>query len=96
MTTFSKPFEMDELAARVRSAIRSRSMRADPVLRSRTLVLHPDAKVVTKEGVVVSLSAREFALLELLMRRPGCRCHAANSKNACSAGEKKWPAMRWK
>ena len=66
-----KPFEMDELAARLRSAVRARSGRADPVLRSAALALHPDTKIVTKDGVIVSLSAREFALLELLMRRPG-------------------------
>lgn len=66
-----KPFEMDELAARLRSAIRSRSGRADPVLRSGDVVLHPDTKLVTKNDTAVSLSAREFALLELLMRRPG-------------------------
>jgi two-component system response regulator QseB len=66
-----KPFEMEELAARLRSTVRSRSGRADPVLRSGALALHPDTKMVTNEGTVVSLSAREFALLELLMRRPG-------------------------
>lgn len=66
-----KPFEIDELAARLRSAIRSRSGRADPVLRSGALALYPDTKIVTKDSVAVSLSAREFALLELLMRRPG-------------------------
>jgi two-component system response regulator QseB len=66
-----KPFEMDELAARVRSAIRARSGRADPVLHSGTLTLHPATKKVAQGGVNVSLSAREFALLELLMRRPG-------------------------
>lgn len=66
-----KPFEMEELAARLRSTVRSRSGRADPVLRSGAMALHPDTKIVTKDGVLVSLSAREFALLELLMRRPG-------------------------
>ena len=66
-----KPFELDELAARLRSALRSRSGRADPVLRSGDLALHPDSKVVTKAGATMPLSAREFALLELLMRRPG-------------------------
>lgn len=66
-----KPFELDKLAARLRSALRSRSGRADPVLRSGDLALHPDTKVVTKAGAIVPLSARELALLELLMRRPG-------------------------
>jgi len=55
----------------LRSTLRSRSGRADPVLRSGSLALHPDTKVVTQQGAVVGLSAREFALLELLMRRPG-------------------------
>lgn len=66
-----KPFEMDELAARLRAAIRARSGRADPVLRSANLALYPDTKKVTKNGTDIALSAREFALLELLMRRPG-------------------------
>ena len=66
-----KPFEIDELAARLRSSIRSRSGQADPVLRSGGLALHPDTKIVTHGGAAVNLSAREFALLELLMRRPG-------------------------
>lgn len=66
-----KPFEIEELAARLRSTVRSRSGQADPVLRSGPIALQPDTKMVTKDGVVVTLSAREFALLELLMRRPG-------------------------
>ena len=66
-----KPFEMEELAARLRSTVRSRSGRADPVLRSGAIALHPDTKMVTREGAAVGLTAREFALLELLMRRPG-------------------------
>ena len=45
-----KPFEMDELAARLRSAIRRRSGRADLVLRSGDLALHPDTKMVTQAG----------------------------------------------
>ena len=66
-----KPFEMEELAARLRSTVRSRSGGADPVLRSGAIALHPDTKMVTQDDIAVSLSAREFALLELLMRRPG-------------------------
>lgn len=66
-----KPFEMEELAARLRSTVRSRCGGADPVLRSGAIALHPDTKMATRDGVMVALSAREFALLELLMRRPG-------------------------
>ena len=91
-----KPFEMEELAARLRSTVRSRSGRADPVLRSGAIALHPDTKMVTHDGAVVRLSAREFALLELLMRRPAFPCRVQNSKNACWDGAKRWPAMRWR
>ncbi len=73
-----KPFEIEELAARLRSTVRSRSGQADPVLRSGGIALHPDSKIVTKDGMVVALSAREFALLELLMRRPGIPLSRAN------------------
>lgn len=66
-----KPFDMEELAARLRAAVRRRSGHADPVLRSGAIALHPDTRRVTRDGVAVNLSAREFALLELLMRRPG-------------------------
>lgn len=73
-----KPFEIEELAARLRSTVRSRSGQSDPVLRSGAIALHPDTKMVTKDGVAVNLSARELALLELLMRRPGIPMSRAN------------------
>ena len=73
-----KPFEIEELAARLRSTVRSRSGQSDPVLRSGAIALHPDTKMVTREGVAVNLSARELALLELLMRRPGIPMTRAN------------------
>jgi two-component system response regulator QseB len=66
-----KPFEIDELAARLRSAVRRRSGRADPVMHSGAIQLHPDTKIVTVQGQRVALSAREFAIMELLMRHPG-------------------------
>ena len=91
-----KPFEIEELAARLRSTVRSRSGQADPVLRSGTIALHPDTKMVTKDGVGVTLSAREFALLELLMRRPGIPLSRANLEERLLGWAKRCPATRWR
>lgn len=66
-----KPFDLDELAARVRALLRRRSGRADPVLRWGQLELDPGTHAVTLEGKPIALSGREFALLEALLERPG-------------------------
>lgn len=66
-----KPFHLDEMVARLHALIRRRSDNAHPVLRHGPLVLDPLRKTVTMEGVPVELSAREFAVLETLMQRPG-------------------------
>ncbi len=66
-----KPFDLDELAARVRALLRRGSGRADPVLELRGLRLDPAAHEVTLDGTPVALSAREFALLQLLLEHPG-------------------------
>ena len=70
-----KPFELDELAARIRAVMRRHSGRAQPVLRHAGITLDPATRQVTREvgGLAqpVLLSAREFAVLEALMARPG-------------------------
>ena len=66
-----KPFSFDELAARIRALLRRRSGVAEPVLRQGALTLDPSTHEVRLEGEPVHLSAREFALLEALLRRPG-------------------------
>ena len=66
-----KPFDLDELAARIRALLRRKSGRPAPVLEHLGVVLDPAAHRVTQEGVEVALSPREFALLQLLMERPG-------------------------
>ncbi len=66
-----KPFDLDELAARVRALLRRGSGRADPVLELRGLRLDPAAHEVTLDGAPVALSAREVALLQLLLEHPG-------------------------
>jgi two-component system response regulator QseB len=66
-----KPFDLDELAARIRALGRRRAGRAVPQLRHGTLFLDPVTREVTQDGAPVALSPREFALLEALLTRPG-------------------------
>jgi len=66
-----KPFELDELAARLRALLRRSSGRAVPVLTHGEVELDPAAHEVRRNGEPVALSAREFALLEALLARPG-------------------------
>ena len=66
-----KPFELDELSARMRAVLRRHSGRAQPLLSHGGVTLDPATRQVTREGVPVLLSAREFAVLEALMARPG-------------------------
>jgi len=67
----TKPFDPDELTARMR-ALQRRSMgRAQPTLSYRELRVDPAGRTVTREGRAVEISAREFAvLLALLESRP--------------------------
>ena len=66
-----KPFELDELNARIRAVLRRHSGRAQPVYTHGPVTLDPATHQVTREGQPVVLSAREFAVLEALMARPG-------------------------
>jgi DNA-binding response OmpR family regulator len=66
-----KPFDLDELAARVRAIARRRGGRADPVLKVGAIVLDPATLRATAYGEAVPLSRREFAVLSALMERPG-------------------------
>ncbi|MCW7538725.1 response regulator [Aquabacterium sp. A7-Y] len=66
-----KPFDLDELVARIRALLRRQAGSASPVYQAGDLVLDPVRKRVTLAGEAVLLSAREFALLEALMIRPG-------------------------
>ena len=66
-----KPFELDELNARMRAVLRRHAGRGEPVLEHGALRLDPATRQVTLDGAPVQLSAREFAVLEALMQRPG-------------------------
>ena len=66
-----KPFELDELNARIRAVLRRHAGRAEPLLSAGGVTLDPATRRVAKDGVPVPLSAREFAVLEALARQAG-------------------------
>lgn len=65
-----KPFDLEELSARVRAALRRGATQHAPELRHGAVTLDPAAKRVTLDGMPITLTAREFAVLHALMRRP--------------------------
>jgi two-component system response regulator QseB len=66
-----KPFDLDELLARMRAVLRRHQGQAQPLLRHGNVCLNPATRQVSLAGEPVLLSARELALLEALMQRPG-------------------------
>ena len=66
-----KPFDLDELAARVRAIARRGTGRATPSIAAGGIVIDPATLTVTVDGDAVSVSRREFAVLSALMERPG-------------------------
>lgn len=66
-----KPFDLDELSARMRAVQRRHAGRAEPVIENGPLRMNPATHELTLNGTPVSLSAREFALLQALLEEPG-------------------------
>ncbi len=67
----TKPFELDELIARVHALARRRSGRAHPELRLGALQVDPITREARLDGEPLSLAPREFDLLHALIERPG-------------------------
>jgi two-component system OmpR family response regulator/two-component system response regulator QseB len=63
----TKPFDPDELAARMRALRRRAAGRSQALLRHGDLVLDPAARTAVRAGVPVALSGREFAVLQALL-----------------------------
>jgi two-component system, OmpR family, response regulator len=66
-----KPFDTDELLARIRALIRRSAGHAEPVFSHKGVTLNPATREATVNGEAVSLSAREWAVLEPMLLRPG-------------------------
>lgn len=66
-----KPFDFGELVARVRALLRRGAPERPAVLTAADLSLDPAARTVTRSGRAIELTAREFAVLEFLVRHAG-------------------------
>jgi two-component system response regulator QseB len=66
-----KPFDLDELFARLRALIRRSLGRADPVIKIGSISLNPASHEVLFDNALVDLSQREFSLLQLLIESSG-------------------------
>jgi len=66
-----KPFDLDEVTARMRSVLRRAAGRGDSSIRHGDLTMDTAAHTVERNGAPVALSAHEYAVLEALLQRPG-------------------------
>ncbi len=66
-----KPFDLDELSARIRALLRRSAGRSEPTIERGELVIKPETREVFFRGEPVLLSSKEYALLVALADRPG-------------------------
>lgn len=66
-----KPFDFDELLARIRAATRKYGTQKTSILTLADLTVDTRGRTVTRGGVAIKLSAKEYAILEYLMRHQG-------------------------
>lgn len=66
-----KPYDLGEILARIRSLVRRSAGRAEPVFESCGVSIDPASREVWVDRQAVQVSAREWAILELLLVRPG-------------------------
>ena len=66
-----KPFDLNELAARIRSTMRRSAGLADPEIVLQDVRINPATRTVLRAGLPVALSTREYAIVDALMLRPG-------------------------
>jgi len=64
-----KPFDLDELLARLRALARRREGRTETILKCADVEIDPAARVVRKAGKPITMTAKEFQLLKILMER---------------------------
>ncbi len=67
----TKPFDLDELCARLRALQRRFSSRAEPTLTHKNIILDPASHTVSLNGEMINVSRREFALLHKLLENSG-------------------------
>ncbi|HUC78766.1 MAG TPA: response regulator transcription factor [Candidatus Saccharimonadales bacterium] len=67
----SKPFSFDELLARIRALLRRPREKTDNAISHSSLTLDPLAKTLESDGKTIHVTAKEFVLLEYLLRHEG-------------------------
>ncbi len=67
----TKPFDLDELIARIRALMRRNAGRTQSLMQCGDLTLDPERREARLKGELIPLSARELALLEILIEKPG-------------------------
>lgn len=67
----TKPFDLDELCARIRALIRRSSGRADSLIHYRNIIIDPAAHSVSVDDEKINLSRREYVLLQKLLENAG-------------------------
>jgi DNA-binding response OmpR family regulator len=82
----TKPFGFSELLARIHALLRRSDATRSVLLRVADLTLDPLSRRVTRGGVPISLTPKEYAILEVLMRRPG------EAVSRASLAERVWEA----
>jgi len=63
----TKPFDLEELTARLRALLRRRGGRSTPIIEHANITLDPASHTVTKDDKTVDISPREFTILQLLL-----------------------------
>lgn len=66
-----KPYDLDELLARIRALLRRAAGRAEPTYEHKGVSINPATREVLVDNVAITLSAREWSVLEPLLARPG-------------------------
>ncbi|MCW8948281.1 MAG: response regulator [Sedimenticola sp.] len=66
-----KPFDLEELAARLRAISRRKGGRSTPLLSYGDITLDPAGRTVERQGEPISCTSREYAILEALLMNPG-------------------------
>ena len=67
----TKPFAFAELLARIRALLRRARVARPPILRVTDLTLDPASRRVTRAGVKIGLTSKEYTILEVLMQNAG-------------------------
>ena len=71
----TKPFDYPELTARIRALLRRPAEAQSPILSHGSLEMDPASRRVSRSSITIPLTAREFSLLEVLLRSPDATHH---------------------